>query len=355
MDEFAVFQGASYFRAIARDTLYGLSARGIALGTGGPGGEEFPRFTQFWIYQPETNDRNIRLEALLESPSLTGAYAMEIIPGAETVFTIKSSLFPRKDIEHYGIAPLTSMYFFSPSRRAAVNDYRNAVHDNDGLAMYTGGEARLWRPLCNPRDLQFSAFIDDSPKGFGLLQRARAFDNFQDAEARYDKRPSAWITPRGKWGKGSVSLVEIPVTNEFNDNIIAFWSPAEPLKAGERRDFAYDLTWSQSGPEFSGRARIVGTRSGAAVNNPELYTFTVDFAVPEGSAPLDPDTLKLVTNASAGEIRAAHLVRLPEGGRLRAAFDYQPKSNTMAELQLRLTDTNGVPVAESWFYRWVPL
>lgn len=355
MDEFAVFQGASYFRAIARDTLYGLSARGLALGTGGPGGEEFPRFTQFWIYQPEANDRSIRLEALLESPSLTGAYAMEIIPGAETVFLIKASLFPRKDIEHYGIAPLTSMYFFSPSRRAAINDYRNAVHDNDGLAMYTGGEARLWRPLCNPRDLQFSAFIDDNPKGFGLLQRARVFDNFQDAEARYDKRPSAWVTPRGKWDKGSISLVEIPVTNEFNDNIIAFWSPAEPLKAGERRDFAYDLTWSQAGPEFSGRARIVGTRSGAAVNNPERFTFTVDFAMPEGSAPLDPDTLKLATNASAGEIYAVHLVRLPEGGRLRAAFDYQPKSNTMAELQLRLTDTNGVPVAESWFYRWVPL
>ena len=91
------------------------------------------------------------------------------------------------------------------------------------------------------------------------------------------------------------------------------------------------------------------------MNNPERFTFTVDFAMPEGSAPLDPDTLKLATNASAGEIYAVHLVRLPEGGRLRAAFDYQPKSNTMAELQLRLTDTNGVPVAESWFYRWVPL
>jgi len=280
---------------------------------------------------------------------------MEIIPGAETVFLIKSSLFPRKDIEHYGIAPLTSMYFFSPSRRAAINDYRNAVHDNDGLAIYTGAEARLWRPLCNPQTLQFSAFIDDNPKGFGLLQRARAFDNFQDAEARYDKRPSAWVTPRGNWSKGSVSLVEIPVTNEFNDNIISFWSPAEPLKAGQRHDFAYDLTWSQSGPEFSGRARISGTRSGAAVNNPELFTFTIDFTMPEGSTPLDPDTLKLSTNASVGEISGAHLVRLPEAGKLRAAFDYRPKNNTMAELQLRLTDDKGVPVTESWYYRWVPL
>ena len=355
LDEFAVFQGASYFRAIARDTLYGLSARGLALGTGGPNGEEFPRFTQFWIYQPGPDDRSIHLEALLESASLTGAYAMEIIPGAETVFLIKSSLFPRKDIEHYGIAPLTSMYFFSPSRRAAINDYRNAVHDNDGLAIYTGAEARLWRPLCNPQTLQFSAFIDDNPKGFGLLQRARAFDNFQDAEARYDKRPSAWVTPRGNWNKGSVSLVEIPVTNEFNDNIIAFWSPAEPLKAGQRHDFAYDLTWSQTGPEFSGRARISGTRSGAAVNNPELFTFTVDFTMPEGTTPLDPDTLKLSTNASVGEISGAHLVRLPEAGKLRAAFDYRPKNNTMAELQLRLTDGKDVPVTESWYYRWVPL
>lgn len=353
MDEVAVFQGASYFRAVARDTLYGLSARGLALNTGGTEGEEFPRFTRFWIHQPAADARSIRVEALLESASVTGAFAFEIMPGAETVFVVKSCLFPRRDIQHYGIAPLTSMYYFSPSRRAGMDDYRNAVHDSEGLAMHTGSNKRLWRPLANPPTLQFSAFQDDNPKGFGLLQRKRGFDYYQDGEARYDKRPSAWIIPHGNWERGHVSLIEIPVTNEFNDNIVAFWTPATPLRAGERADFNYDLIWSAQGSEQIARARIVATRSGRSVNNPNSFTIAVDFA-PDGSHVLDPATLKLDVRAGAGEIRAAHITRLPESGHLRAAFEYIPANKQMAEMQLRLDDQSGEQVAESWYYRWTP-
>lgn len=351
MDEFAVFQGASYFRAIARDTLYGLSARGLALNTGGPEGEEFPRFTRFWIYQPEAEARSIRVEALLESASLTGAYAIDIMPGAETVFVVKSSLFPRRDIKHYGIAPLTSMYYFSPSRRAGIDDYRNAVHDSEGLAMHTGTGKRLWRPLNNPPSLQFSAFQDEAPKGFGLFQRKRSFHDYQDAEARYDKRPSAWIIPHGNWGRGHVSLIEIPVNNEFNDNIVAFWSPSTPLRQGERADFNYDLVWSQQGSSQPMRARVIASRSGQTVNNPDTFTFSVDFAAEEGAMP-DPATLRLEVLASAGDIRASHLARLPDSGHLRAAFEYAPAKKENAELQLRLSDSNGQHIAESWYYRW---
>lgn len=354
MDEFAVFQGASYFRAVARDTLYGLSARGLALNTGGPEGEEFPRFTRFWIYQPEAEARSIRIEALLESASLTGAYAMEIMPGAETVFVIKSSLFPRRDITHFGIAPLTSMYYFSPSRRANIDDYRNAVHDSEGLAMHTGHGKRLWRPLNNPPTLQFSAFQDEAPKGFGLFQRKRSFHDYQDAEARYDKRPSAWVIPHGNWGRGHLSLIEIPVNNEFNDNIVAFWSPSTPLRSGERADFNYDLVWSMQGSSQPARARVVASRSGQTVNNPATFTVTVDFAAEEGAMP-DPATLHLDVQASAGEIRASHLARLPDSGHLRAAFEYAPAKKENAELQLRLNDSSGQQIAESWYYRWIPL
>ena len=353
LDEFAVFQGASYFRAIARDTLYGLSARGLSLNTGGAEGEEFPRFSRFWIYEPAADARSIRVEALLESASLTGAFAFDIMPGAETVFVVKSSLFPRREISHYGIAPLTSMYFFSPSRRAGIDDYRNAVHDSEGMAMHIGSGKRLWRPLANPPELQFSAFSDENPKGFGLLQRKRRFDDYQDNEARYDKRPSAWVIPHGNWGRGHVSLIEIPVANEFNDNIVAFWSPATPLRPGERADFNYDLVWSSQGPEQTARARIVSTRSGHSVNNPDAYTVMIDFA-PDGSTVLDPAALKLDVRTSSGEVRGAHLSRLPDSGHLRAAFEYRPAGRDMAELQLRLDDTSGEQIAESWYYRWTP-
>ena len=52
-DEVCSFLGASYFRAVAKGLTYGLSARGLALGTGEqPGPEEFPVFKAFWLEQP---------------------------------------------------------------------------------------------------------------------------------------------------------------------------------------------------------------------------------------------------------------------------------------------------------------
>lgn len=351
-DEIAVFQGASYFRAVARDTLYGLSARGLAIRTGNPKGEEFPRFTRFWIHQPEAGARTIRIDALLESDSLTGAYRFDITPGAETIFAIEASLFPRRVIDDYGIAPLTSMYYFSPAQRAKINDYRDAVHDSEGLAMITGRNARLWRSLSNPPRLQFSAFQDNNPKGFGLIQRSRHFSDYQDGEARYEKRPSAWIVPRGDWGSGNVSLIEIPVGDEFNDNIVSFWKPDGKLEAGQRKDFAYDLIWSPSGPNYSRRAYIVATRSGRSINDSNNTTFTVDFApLPRGQM-LDPTNMRLDVSASRGEIVSSHLTSLPESGLLRASFDFRPGDAELAELRLNVQQGEE-QIGESWFYRWV--
>ena len=204
------FQGASYFRAVARDQLYGLSARGLALGTGGPEGEEFPLFRQFWIHEPEVAATSLTIHALLDSPSVTGAYEFVVRPGVETVMDVRSVLFPRVELTGAGIAPLTSMYFFGPKSRARIDDYRDAVHDSSGLQMVTGAGERIWRPLDNPLALQFSAFSDHDPQGFGLTQRERAFIHYEDAEARYERRPSAWVAPSNAWGQGSVVLVEIP-------------------------------------------------------------------------------------------------------------------------------------------------
>ena len=347
-DEFCVFQGASYFRAVSKGTLYGLSARGFAIDTGEPRGEEFPRFSKFFIYKPQVGQSYIALDALLDSPSVCGAFHFEIFPAEQTVFAVKSVLFPRKDIKNFGIAPLTSMYYFSPTRRNAIDDYRNAVHDSDGLSMFSGSGARLWRPLNNPEDLQYSAFMDNNPRGFGLLQRQREFNYYQDNEAKYERRPSAWVEPIGKWGKGVVSLIEIPTNSEFNDNIISFWRSDTPLKAGERREFSYNLYFNKDGQSFANRRKVVATRIGKSVNNPDKYTVSIDF---QFSNPVNNlSELQFVSTATKGEISGAHLENLA-GNLVRAAFEYRPIKNEIAELQASIS-RNGEALTETWLYRW---
>jgi glucans biosynthesis protein len=264
-DEAVVFQGASYFRAVARDTLYGLSARGLAIGTAGPEPEEFPLFTAFWVEEPEPGARTLRLYALLDGPSVSGAYAFAVTPGAETVMEIDSRLFPRVDVATAGVAPLTSMYFFGPESRKGVDDFRDAVHDSHGLRMINGAGERLWRPLRNPSTVELSAFADENPRSFGLIQRFRDFEHFQDAEARYEQRPSAWVEPTAPWGRGAVMLAEIPTNDEFLDNIVTFWRPEEPLRAGAEHAFAYRLVWGQVPEEPLPLARVLATRSGMSI------------------------------------------------------------------------------------------
>ena len=347
-DEFLVFQGASYFRAVAQDTLYGLSARGLALQTGEPTGEEFPRFSRFWIYRPNKSARSIHIDALLESESLTCAYSFEIFPGQTTTCATRAILFPRKKIKNYGIAALTSMYFFSPTRRRNVDDYRNSVCDSNGLAMHTGNGARLWRSLHNPQVLQYSAFMDKDPRGFGLIQRARDFSDYQDLEAKYEKRPSAWVEPLGDWGRGNVSLIEIPTNSEFNDNIIAFWQGADALEPNQRYEFNYNLHWSKTGENFADRAQVVACRIGKSVNKPENFTVVLDYQF-QNFVPAEQ--CQFVATATRGEVIAPHISPILEGKILRAAFEYQPLKGENAELQAALSKA-GTPISETWLYRW---
>lgn len=347
MDEFAVFQGASYFRAVSRGTLYGLSARGLAIGTGSPEGEEFPIFRSFWIYEPDPQDRSVRINALLDSKSITGAFEFVISPGAETVINTRVSLFPRRDLSNVGIAPLTSMFWFGPADRKRIDDYRPSVHDSDGLQMLTGSETRLWRALSGPSTLQASAFMDNDPLGFGLAQRARNFDDFQDAEARYDLRPSAWIAPQGRWGKGTVSLIEIPVENEFNDNIVSFWQPADKLVSGQRHDFDYALTFSAEIPDSAPIARVLETMTGKAINNANARTYIVDFDLDVFGS----DDPVAQIRASAGRIGHNYLIRMPQQGRMRLSFEYFPENAKLADLSAVLNGPEGA-LSETWIARW---
>ena len=204
---------------------------GLAIDTGQPSGEEFPMFRAFWVRKPEPTATTIVVEALLDSPSVTGAYKFSIKPGDDTQMDVELILFPRKDMEHVGIAPMTSMFLLNSLSRP-VEDFRPAVHDSDGLMMQTGAGEWLWRPLSNHKTLQVSAFIDTSPRGFGLMQRKRDYRDFLDLESRYERRPSLWAEPIGDWGQGDVELYEIPTLLETNDNIVAFWHPRDPSEAG---------------------------------------------------------------------------------------------------------------------------
>lgn len=348
MDEFLVFQGASYFRAVARGTLYGLSARGLAIKTGSPDGEEFPLFTDFWIHEPSPDSEWVRIHAVLDSKSVAAAFQFDVNPGAVTMVRTRVAIFPRVDLQNTGIAPLTSMFWFSPASRRNVDDYRPAVHDSDGLQMHTGAGQALWRSLASHKNLQISSFVDNGPRGFGLIQRRRDFDDYQDAEAMYHQRPSAWIEPEGDWGEGEVRLIEIPVENEFNDNIVSYWLPKDSMAKDQRHEFRYRLSFAPLPPNDVPLAKVRQVRSGRSINVATTRSFIVDFDLS-----LFTDSLpESKVTTSEGKIVHAYLKPLPDQRVLRLAFEFEPGDATMADIQALLTDKDGVALSESWLARW---
>ena len=350
--EAVVFLGASYFRAVAKDQMYGLSARGLAIGTGNPRGEEFARFRAFWLERPAVNAGSLVVHALLDTASTTGAYRFTIRPGEATVFDVESVLYPRADIAEPGLAPLTSMYFFGPPDRRRgdfADDWRPAVHDNDALQMLTGGNEVLWRPLANPVDLQVSAFGDANPRGFGLMQRARAFADYQDLEAQYGRRPSLWIEPIGDWGAGAVDLVEIPTANETNDNIVAFWRPSAPMRKGGEYSATYRMHWGWDAPVQNRLARIAATRAGAGGSGGRAFVLDLVGDTVKG---LPPDAkVRPDITASAGKLGTVFSVPNPETGGWRISFELLPEGAKLVELRCVLAGDAG-PLSETWLYRW---
>jgi glucans biosynthesis protein len=345
-DEFLVFQGASYFRAVAKNLLYGLSARGLAINTAEPSGEEFPAFTHFWIERPGAHASAIVIYALLESESATGAYRFTVQPGVETLTDVDLTLFPRTEMRVAGIAPLTSMFLFDETNRGRLDDYRPEVHDSDGLQIAAASGEQVFRPLANPIKLQVSTFTTQQPKGFGLVQRSRQQSDFQDFDAQYERRPSAWVEPRGEWGAGSVQLVEIPSGRESNDNIVVFWRPAQPLTPGHPAHFAYRIIWNAEPALPKSLGKTVASRSGASLDG-KRRVFLLDFV----GAGEKVDGLRLDLNASAGRISGATLMSNSELHGLRASFEIDPRDAELIELRLRIMRGDR-PVTETWLYRW---
>ncbi|MGB7263553.1 MAG: glucan biosynthesis protein G [Albidovulum sp.] len=347
--EFFVMKGASYFRGIGTGQIYGLSARGLAIDTAEPTGEEFPDFIAYWIERPGPRQRHFVVHALMDSPSLAGAYKFTLRPGPTLEVDVEAQLFPRRDLQHVGIAPLTSMFLFDETNRNRFDDFRPAVHDNDGLLMVNGAGEVLWRPLANPVELQISSFHDTDPKGFGLMQRARNFDDFADIVAQYHRRPSLWVEPGEGWGEGAVTLIELPTDTEVNDNIVAYWRPAQPMTAGAAHRMTYRLHWGHE-PEVPGNlAKVTNMRLGAALQHGRIAT--VDFertpAMPADFA----DLTATVSNSHGTFLSAPHVEINPQTGGPRLALSFDPGDASYIEFRGQLSTAHG-PYSETWLYRW---
>jgi glucans biosynthesis protein len=357
--DWVAFLGASYLRAIGALNQYGLSARGIAVNTTAPGGEEFPDFTEFYLESPEKDSDALTIYALLDGPSLSGAYRFACKRTSGVVMDVDSVVYLRADIAQLGIAPLTSMFWYSEYDKQYRIDWRPEVHDSDGLAMFTGTGERIWRPLNNPSRVITSSFLDRSPRGFGLLQRDRLGDHYLDG-VNYDKRPSLWVEPIGDWGAGAVQLVEIPTDDEIHDNIVAFWVPGIPAKKGVSYRHRYRLHWLADEPyPPENVARVWATRfgRGGEPGKPRpkgVNKFVVEFA----GKPLEtlPRGAKVSAkiSTSRGTISYVFTEPVPDSNRMRAQFDLACEGNDPVELRLFLATADGKPLSETWACQFEP-
>ncbi len=360
-NDWVAFLGASYFRAIGELHQYGLSARGIAINVAAPGRqEEFPAFTRFYFETPTGDSDAMTVFALLEGPSLAGAYRFQMTRNKSVGMEVDAALFLRSDIEQLGLAPMTSMYWFSETIKNTAIDWRPEVHDSDGLALWNGKGEHIWRPLNNPPKVSTSTFLDENPRGFGLLQRDRNFDHYLDG-VNYDRRPSLWVEPLEGWNAGAWHLVEIPVNDEIQDNIVAMWVPKEPARAGASYRLRYRLHWAADEPYPTPLARCVATRLGRGGQPGQrrpanLCKFMVEFfggpleKLPFGTKP-EP-----ILTTSRGEFSYVFTEAVPDGkaGHWRAQFDLKVEGSDPVDLRLYLK-TGGQTLSETWLYQYRPL
>jgi periplasmic glucans biosynthesis protein len=361
--DWLAFQGASYFRSSGQDAQYGASARGIAINTAAATAEEFPRFSEFWL---EANGPAISIYALLDGPSITGAYKFDATKNTVdkgnggVIMNVHCELFFRTYISRLGVAPLTSMYWYGENERRKAADWRPEIHDNDGLALWTGRGERIWRPLINPPQVMTNSFADENPKGFGLMQRDRDFANYQDDGAFYEKRPGIWVEPGGNWGSGAVQLVEIPTDDEIHDNIVAYWRPDRDVRAGDTMAFNYRLYWQNSEPAYpKSIARVVATRlgrGGIPGQDPwprDKHKFVVDFTGGRLMQMKQRFDVTPVVSASRGKVDNAYVVKVVGTDRWRALFDLQLDGGAPADLRMFLKLDNRT-LSETWLYQYFP-
>lgn len=360
--DWLAFMGASYFRTSGPMDQYGLSARGLAIDTALPGSnEEFPVFTRFWL--EAEGDGGIIIHALMESPSLTGAVRIDCAkPNTDAiVMDVSVRLFLRKQVKRLGVAPLTSMFWYSETNRHEATDWRPEVHDNDGLAVWAGTGERIWRPLDNPRGVRTSSFIDRNPRGFGLMQRDRVFANYEDDGVFYERRPAVWVEPKGDWGEGSVQLVEIPTDDEIHDNIVAYWTTDRPIPAGSEPAFEYRLHWMKA-PVFGEQSvgHVIATRLGrAGVPGQARPAGGVKYAIDFTGGQLADFTseqrvVEPVVEARNARIDNPYAIRVVGTDHWRLIFDVFPEGDAPVDLRAFLR-TSKQALTETWVFTHRPV
>lgn len=346
----AVFQGATFFRALARGQMLGAIARSLVLRPGEQRGEEIPYFRALWIERPGPASTAITVHGLIDSESATAAVRMTIRPGDMTINDVELTLFARVQLDNVGFGGMMGNFLFGPQRRRVFDDVRPAVHEVNGLQLRTGADEWLYRPLNNPEQLQISAFVDNNPRGFGLVQRERDYSAFQDDEQRFELRPTIWVEPLGDWGAGTVQLLEVPTDSEINDNIIAHWRPRQPIAAGSETTISYRQFWGWHPPEAPPVAIVRHVRQGRGSQG-RRRRFFVDFV---GEALADralAAAVKINLSATPGAIHNARLWAYPERRTLRVAFELDPGAENVCELRLQL-EAQGRPITETWLNRW---
>lgn len=355
--EFLVFQGASYFRAVTTKLGWGLSARGLAINTIGGEPEEFPDFTHFWFLKPQPGDKTFRFYALLNGPSVTGAYEFEVTPGETTTMTVSGSIFLRKVVKLLGLAPFSSMFWYGENTHPKPLDFRPEVHDSDGLLIEQKFGPIIWRPLDNGKQMRHSVFSIDGVKGFGLQERDRDFKNFEDLEAHYHDRASVWVEPIEGFGRGKLHLIELATGEETWDNIVTMWEPDMLPTATDPLRFAYKLLWQDE--HRHELAKVTATRWGEGVATSEIpndYVFVVDFTKGKIGEAKPADWLpELEVNIESGDTKILdkRVMLNPETGGYRAFFKLDiPPSTKLIEMTCDLLDEEKKLISERWTYQW---
>jgi periplasmic glucans biosynthesis protein len=357
MDEVVAFLGASYYRFLGRGQRYGLSARGLAIGAGEQ--EEFPFFREFWIESPGPGAERAVIFGLLDGESATGAFRFEIYPGVDTTVEVTATLFARRAISALGMAPLSSMFLAGKNDHRFDDDFRTELHDSDGLLIHTGAGEWIWRPLSNPAQPALSTFLDKDVRGFGLLQRDRSFEHYQDLDLAYELRPSYWIEPREGWGDGQVALIELPTTDETNDNVVAVWTPKETVAAGRSMTYGYRITALMNDARLTPGARAISTYrtrphalGSAEILAPGATRFLIDFSGGDLAYFLsDPTLVEIVPTTSAGRITRSFLAPNSHARGFRAAIDVQIDPGQSCDLRVFLKGANRA-LTETWTFPW---
>ncbi len=359
MDEVIAFLGASYFRFLGRAQRYGLSARSLGVNTAVGQTEEFPFFREFWIETPERDAQRAVIYGLLDSESATGAFRFEVYPAQETTVEVTATVFARREIQTLNIAPLSSMFLLGKNDHRIADDFRNELHDSDGLLIHSGSGEWIWRPLSNPVEPAMSVFLDKDIHGFGLLQRDRNFEDYNDIDLAYELRPSYWVEPHENWGEGRIELLELPTTDESNDNIVASWVPKDPVEAGRTLSYAYRITALLNDARLTPGGRAVATYrthpralGSSEPLAPGSTRFIIDFSGGDlAYYQADPSLVQVVPSASNGKITRSFLTANPHIQGFRAGVDVQIEPGQSSDLRAFLKAGNRA-LTETWTFPW---